>query len=103
MARRARNARYGAGQTTGGGAFRKARKRSTRSNDALDGGVPDVFAGALAHHAAAVPRRSLTAIAPCCGSFSVYVHEAPPARIRSRFARTMIRATGSVRDTAVQR
>ena len=87
----------------GGGAFRAATKRSTRSNDALDGGLPDVLAGALAHHGAAVPRRSFTAIALCCGSSSVYVHDAPPARIRSRFARTTMRATGSLREVAVQR
>ena len=103
MARRARNARYGAGQTRGGGVFRAATKRSTRSNDELVGGVPNVFAGALAHHGTPVPRRSFTAIAPCCGSFSVYVHAVPPARIRSRFARTTIRMTGSVRDVAAQR
>jgi len=56
--------RYGAGQMVGGGALRTPTKRSMRSNDALDGGDPAVFAGALAHHGAAVPRRSFTAIAP---------------------------------------
>jgi len=44
---------------------------STRSFEAVDGGLPLALAGASAHHARLVPSCSCTAMRPCDGSFSV--------------------------------
>jgi hypothetical protein len=77
--------------------------RSGRSYASVEGGVPAAFAGALAHHAGAVPSRSTIATAPCAASSSEYPKSAPPARTRIRFGRTTTRVTALVRELADQR
>lgn len=88
---------YGtAGQTAGAGVRRAPTNLSTRSFDAVEGGLPDVFAGASAHHWKPVPIVMRTATRPCDGSFSVYAQLPFPPRTRSRLPRTVTRVTASV-------
>src|SRR5215510_12878576 len=55
-----------------------ALKRPTRSDLAVDGGVPFASAGASAHHPSVVPSRRRTATRPYAGSSRVYAQPAFP-------------------------